>query len=139
MAFPQREVIHTEDRGGRQRRDRQAPEQAQQGVPAHRQAPLVAQTPPGLTPQSHAECAKALGEPVGAPGPGGGHGGQPFGEDAAAAVAITSKPLADAQLESHVVIRPRQISEGAFVTAVDAARRYRAKWTRHTGLRRVHE
>jgi hypothetical protein len=50
-----------------------------------------------------------------ASGPGGGHGGQAFGEDAATAVWIVAKPLADAQLQAHALLRPRQIGNGAFI------------------------
>ena len=98
LAFPQGEIVHPEHRGGRQRRDRQPAEQAQQRVPAHRQAPALAEAHPGLAPQGEAHVHQALGQPQGAPGPGGGHGGQPFGEDAATTVTIAAEPLADAQL-----------------------------------------
>ena len=77
---------------------------AQQGVPAHREAPALAEAHPGLAAQGHPEVDEALGEPQGAPRPGSGHGGQPFGEDAATTGAIAAKPLADAQLEAHAVV-----------------------------------
>ena len=54
-------------------------------------------------------------------------------------MAIAAKPLADAQLEAHVVLRPRQIGQGPCVTAVDTPRRESAEGTWDTGLRRVHE
>jgi hypothetical protein len=41
LAFPQCEVIHTQDCRQRERRGRQPPEQPQQRVPAHPQVPLV--------------------------------------------------------------------------------------------------
>ena len=133
LAFPQGEIIHPEHRGGGQRRDRLPAEQAQQRVPAHRQAPALAEAHPGLAPQGEAHGHQALGQPQGAPGPGGGHGGQPFGEDAAATVTIAAEPLADAQLEAHAVLCPRQIGQGPCVTTVDTPRRAwrtadRARW-----------
>ena len=113
---------------------RQLAQHAQQGVPAHHQIPLVAQTHTGLAPQGNAEGDEALGEPQRAPCPGGSDGGQPFGEDAAATVAITAKPLADAQLEMHAIRRPGQIREGACVVTMDATRWCGAERTGHAGL-----
>ena len=72
--------------------------------------------------ESDAEGDQALGEPQRAPRPRGGHGGQAFGEDAAAAGAIAAKPLAHPQLEAHTILRPGQISEGARVITMDAPR-----------------
>ena len=107
-------------------------------LPAHRQVPRVAEAHPGRAPQRHAEGDQALGEPQRAPGPGGGHGGQPFGEDAASAVAIAAKPLADAQLEAHAIRRPGQVGQGALVVTVDAPRWGGAQRTGRGGLRRAH-
>src|SRR5215470_112601 len=99
---------------------------AQQGVPAHPQVPLMAQTHTGLAAQSKAEGDEALGEPQGAARPGGSHGGQTFGDDAAMAVAITAKPLADVQLATYLVCRPGQVGQGPFIMAVEALRWDRA-------------
>ena len=55
-----------------------------------------------------------------------------------AAVAVAAKPLADAELQAHTVVRPGQIGQGAFVVAVDTARRCGAERTRRGGLRRAH-
>ena len=73
VAFPQGEIIHPEHRGRGQRRDRLPAEQAQQGVPAHRQVPRVAEAHPGLAPQAPrrgrrgagraAACAAPRGRP----------------------------------------------------------------------------
>ena len=83
LAFPQGEIVHPEHRGAWARRGGLPAEQAQQRVAAHGQTPALAQTHPGLAPQGDAEGDEALGEPQRAPRPGGGHRGQPFGEDAA--------------------------------------------------------
>ncbi len=123
LALPQGEVIHPEHRGGRQRRDRQPPEQAQQRIAAHRQAPALAEAHPSLAPQGEAHVHQVLGQPQGAPGPGGGHGGQALGEDAATTVTIATEPLTDAQLYAHAVLCPRQIGQGPCVTTVDTPRR----------------
>ena len=98
----------------------------------------MAETHPGLAPEGDAEGDQALGQPQRAPRPGGGHGGQPFGEDAAGAGAMAAKPLPDPQLEAHAVLRPGQIGQGALVVAVDALRRGGAERTRHRGLGRPH-
>jgi len=138
LAFPQREVIHTKDRRRRERRDRLSPEQAQQRVPAHPEVPLVAEVHPGCAPQSDAEGDEALSEPQRASRPGGGHGGEPFGKDAAAAGAIAAKPLADPQLKAHPILGPGQIGEGALVVTVDPPRRGSAQRTGRVGLGRAH-
>ena len=91
-----------------------------------------------MPPERHAEGHKALGEPQRAPRPGGRDGGQPFGEDMAAAVAIAAKPLADAQLEAHAILRPGQISQGALIVTMDTLRRGGAQRTGHAGLHRAH-
>ena len=51
-----------------------------------------------------------------------------------AAGAIAAEPLADAQLEAHAIVRPRQIGQGACVAAVDTPRwewrtADRARWS----------
>src|SRR5438132_12969957 len=136
LAFPQAKIIDTEHSGGGACRDGLPAKQAQQGVPAYREAPALAQMYSGLTPKGHAERDEALGEPQGAPRPGGGHGGQAFREDPATAVTIAAEPLADAQLETHAIVCPRQIGQGPFVTAVDTPRRDGAQWKGYAGLRR---
>jgi hypothetical protein len=98
----------------------------------------VAETHAGPAPERHTKGDQALGEPQRAPGPGSGHRGQPFGEDAALAVAIAAEPLADTQLEAYAILRPGQISQGAFVVAVDTPRRESAERTGHAGLHRAH-
>ena len=111
---------------------------AQEGVPAHYQVPLVAKLHPGCPPQGHAEGAQAMGQPQGTPGPGGGHRRQPFGEDAAVAAAIAAKPLADAELKAHAVMRPREVGQGALIVTVHALRRSGAQRTGRRRLRRAH-
>ena len=69
VPFPQGEIVYPEHRGVGSGQ-RQLPEQAQEGVPAYHQVPLVAKLHPGCTPQGHAEGAQAVGQPQGAPGPG---------------------------------------------------------------------
>jgi hypothetical protein len=98
----------------------------------------VAEAHPGRATQSHAESDEALGKPQGTPRPRGSDGGQPFGEDAAAAAAIAAKPLADTQLKAHVIRRPGQVSQGAFVVTMDTLRRGGAQRTGHAGLHRAH-
>ena len=94
LAFAQGEIIHAEDGGRGERRGGLPAQQAEQGVAAYHQIPLRAEAHTGRTTQRHTEGHKALGQPQRAPGPGGGDRGQPFGEDAASAVAIAAKPLA---------------------------------------------
>jgi hypothetical protein len=106
---------------------------------AHREAPALAEAHPSLAPQGEAHGHHVLGQPQGASGPGGGHGRQAFGKDAAATGAIAAEPLADAELEAHAVHRPRQIGQGPFITAVETARRDGAEGTGHAGLRRAHQ
>ena len=111
---------------------------AQQGVAAHYQVPLLAEVHPGCTPEGHAEGHEALGEPQGAPGPGGRDGGQPFGEDAAVTGAIAAKPLADTELEAHTILRPGQVRQGAPIVTMDASGWGGAQRTGGVGLRRLH-
>jgi hypothetical protein len=73
-------------------------EQLQEGVPAHPQAPRVAEAHPRSAAQGDAERHEALHEPQRAPSPGRRDRGQPFGEDATRAVAIAAEPLAHAKL-----------------------------------------
>jgi hypothetical protein len=137
-AFPERPIIHAQDAGRRQVRLWLPAQQAEERVPADPQAPRVAQANPRCPAQRHAEGTEALGEPQRAPGPGGRHGGQAFGEDAAVTGAVTAKPPADAQLEAHAVVGPRQVGQRAVVAAVDTSGYGRAEWTGHAGLRRSH-
>ena len=78
-----------------------------------------------------------LGEPQRAPRPRGADRRQPFGKEAAAAVAIAAKPLADAQLEAHAVLRPGQISQRTLIGTVDTLRWHGAQRTGYRGLGRV--
>jgi hypothetical protein len=138
LAFAQGEIIHAEDGGRGKRRSRPPAEQAQQRVAAHHQVLLVAEAYTGRASQGDAKGHKALGEPQGAPGPGGDHRGQPFGEDAAVTDAIAAKLLADAPWAAYAIRRPRQISQGTLIVTVDALRRGGAQRTGHAGLRRAH-
>ena len=137
-AVPQGQIVHpTHGRGGG-RRDGEPAQPTPQGLPAHREGPALTAAHTGLPPSGHAEGHDTLGEPQGAPRPGRRHDGQPCRAAAATAVARAAKPLADAALEAHVVLRPRQIGQGPCVTAVDTPRRESAEGTWDTGLRRVH-
>jgi len=98
----------------------------------------MAEAHPSLPAQRHAQGDQALGEPQRAARPGGGHGGQAFGEDAARTGAIAAKPLAHTQLEAHAIRRPGQIGEGALVVTMDAPGRGGAQRTGHAGLHRAH-
>jgi hypothetical protein len=138
VPFPQGEIVHPEHPGRGHTGQRQLPEQAQEGVTAHHHVPLVAQLHPGCAPQSYAEGAQAVGQPQGAPGPGSGHGGQAFSEDPTRTSAIVSKPLADAQLEGHPILRPGQVCQGAPRITMDAPRWRGAPRTGRAGLRRLH-
>ena len=95
VPFPQGEIIHSKHPGRGERRGRLLAEHAQQGVAAHHHVPRVAELHPSVPPKRPAEGDQALSEPQRAPRPGGRDGGQPFGEDTAAAAAIAAKPLAD--------------------------------------------
>jgi hypothetical protein len=138
LPLPQGKIVHPKHSGGGARRDGQPPEEAQQRVPAHHQAPLVAAVHASLATQRPGNGHETLGEPSRVPRPGGGHGGQAFGEDAAMAVTIAAEPRADVQRETHAVRRPLQIGEGPCVTAVETPRRCGAQGTGHAGLRRAH-
>jgi hypothetical protein len=138
LAFAQGAIIHAEDGGRGKRRGRLPAEQAQQRVPAPPLVPWVAEAHPSRPAERHAEGHEALGEPPGTPGPRGGDRGEPFGKDAAVTAAIAAKPLADAQLEAHAILCPRQISQGALRVTVDTLRRGGAQRTGHTGRPRAH-
>jgi hypothetical protein len=92
VAFPQRPIIDAQD-AGRGKVRRRLP--AQQRVPADPQVPGVTEPHTGVAPEGKAQRGQALGEPQRAPRPGSRHGRQPFGEDAAATVAIAAQPFAD--------------------------------------------
>jgi hypothetical protein len=51
---------------------------------------------------------------------------------------MAAKLLADAQPQAHAVLCPGQISQGAFVMAMDTTRLGSAERTRRRGLRRAH-
>ena len=53
-------------------------------------------------------------------------------------MAIGAKPLADAQLQPHTVLRPGQVGEGACVVTMDAPRWSGAERTGCAGLDRLH-
>ena len=74
----------------------------------------------GRASQGHAECDQALSQPQGAPGPGGGHGGQACGADAAQAAAMRAEKLPHAERSYHADVGPRKISTGAPVVTVEA-------------------
>jgi hypothetical protein len=138
LAFPQGEVIDTEHLGRGERRGRLLAEHAQQRVAAHHHVPRVAELRPSLPPKGHAQGNQALREPQRAARPGGRHGWQAFGEDAAAAAAIAAKPFADAELEAHPILRPGQVRQGAPIVTMDTPRRSSAQRTGGAGLRRLH-
>lgn len=98
----------------------------------------MAEVHPSRPAERHAEGDQALGEPQGAPCPGGDDGGQPFGEDAAVTGAIAAKPLADAELEAHPILRPGQVRQGAPIVTMDAPCWGGAQRTGGVGLRRLH-
>ena len=52
---------------------------------------------------------------------------------------MAAHPLADAQLEAHAVVCPRQIGQGPCVPAVETPRRDSTQGTGHAGLRRAHQ
>lgn len=137
-ALPERPIIHAQDAGRRQVRLWLLAQQAAERVPADPQAPRVAQANPRCPAQCHAEGTAALGEPPRASGPGGRHGGQACGADAAVTGAVTAKPPADAQLEAHAVVGPRQVGHRAVVAAGDTSGYGSAAWTGHAALRRAH-
>ena len=99
---------------------------------------MWAQTHTGLASQSHAEGEEALGQPQGTARPGGRHGGQTLGEDAAWTGTIAAKPFADPQLEGHPILRPGQVGQGAPVVTMDALGRDGAQRTGRAGLGRLH-
>jgi hypothetical protein len=79
-----------------------------------------------------------LSQPEGAPGPGRGDSGQPFGKDAARAVAIAAELLAHAELQTYTIMRPGQVGEGTSVVTMDAPRWRGTERTRCRGLERAH-
>lgn len=98
----------------------------------------MAEAYPGLAPQRDAERAEALDQPQRPTRPGSGDGGQALSEDAAWAGTITAKPFADAQLEGHPILHPRQVGERAGVGTMDAPRQRGAQRTGRAGLGRLH-
>jgi len=71
---------------------------------------------------SQAARDEALSQPQRAPGPGGRHGRQAFGEDAARAAPVGAEELPNLELSHDAEVCPREIREGAFIVTVDAAR-----------------
>jgi hypothetical protein len=63
LAFPQGKIVPPEHSGRGARRDGQPQEQAEQGVPAHHQVPLVAELYPSRAPQRQGNSRQTLGEP----------------------------------------------------------------------------
>jgi hypothetical protein len=51
---------------------------------------------------------------------------------------IAAKPLADAHMEAHAILRPGKIGQGALVVAVNTPRRGGAERTGHAGRHRAH-
>ena len=51
---------------------------------------------------------------------------------------LPAKPLADAQLEAHPILRPGQVRQGAPIVTMDAPRWGGAQRTGGAGLRRLH-
>ena len=119
LAFPQGEIVPPKHRRGGECRHRVSASLAQQGGPAHRDVPGVAQTHAGPAPERQTEGHEALDEPQCTPGPGRGHSGQPFGEDPAWAGSVLAKPLAHPQLQAHAVMGPGQIGQRALVAAME--------------------
>ena len=48
----------------------------------------------------------------------GGHGGEPFSEDAVRTGAIAAKSLAHAHLEAHPILGPGQVRQGAPISGL---------------------
>jgi hypothetical protein len=138
VAFPHRPIIHAQDPGRQEARLRLLAQQAQERVAAHPQVPRAAEAYPSFAAQGDAERHQAPGESQGAARPGGGHGGQPFGEDTTLTGAIATKPLADTQLEAHTILGPGQIGEGTLVVTMDTPGRGSAQRTGGAGLGRLH-
>jgi len=122
VPFPQGAIVHPKHGRGGARRDGQLAEPAQPRLPAHGEAPAVAQMDAGLAPKGHAACDAARGEPQRAARPGCSEGGEPCGQDAAAAAAMAAQPLAATSLKAHGIRRPGQVGQGACVGTRDATR-----------------
>ena len=105
VPFPQGEIVHPEHPGCGQKRQRQLP--SRRGRCSGSLPGPTGGYAPRCCPPGHAEGAQRWASRRCCPG--GGHRRQPFGEDAAVAAAIT-KPLADAELKAHAVMRPREVS-----------------------------
>ena len=54
------------------------------------------------------------------------------------AAAIAAKPLADAELKAHAVMRPREVGQSAPIVTMDAPRWGSAQRTGRAGLSRAH-
>ena len=115
MTFPERPVIDPEDRGRGRDRQRQTAHHTQEGVPTHPQAPALAQTYTGLAPKGQAERDEALSQSQRAPGPGGRHSRQAFGEDAARAAPVGAEELPNPELSHHPEVCPREVRKGALI------------------------
>jgi hypothetical protein len=98
----------------------------------------VTEAYPSFAAQGDTERHQALGKSQGTARPGGGHGGQPCGADTTRTGAIATKPLADAPLEAHPILRPGQIGASALVVTMDAPGRGSAQRTGRAGLGRLH-
>ena len=103
VPFPQGEIVYPEHPGcGQRQRQLRA---GAGGCSGSLPGPTGGQAAPRLSPPGPRRGRPSGGRRVRRPG--GGHRRQPFGEDAAVAAAIAAKPLADAELKAHAVMRPR--------------------------------
>ena len=122
-------VINADDARGRRFRDRNRPDQAQQGVAADRHGKPACQAGAGFTAGMQSYAALRVAEADGPPNPRQGHLRQLFSKDPARAPGSGAAKAADLKIEMADATLPGKISEMPDVSAVDAARTAAAQGT----------
>jgi hypothetical protein len=119
MTPSQGEIIDAEDPWGGHHGAGGAPDHPEEGVPTDEEAARLAQPNPSRPTEREADGEEACRQPECAPRPGRRKAGQSLGEDAAWALPIVAKQLADAQLPHDPVATPREIGQRMDIMTVD--------------------
>ena len=139
MPLAHRPVVHAD--GGRplRLRQRRAPDQPQQRVPAYGQPEPVTKPGAGRPTKRQAHARQPPHRALRSTCPGRGNTRQPLGEDAAVTSRIVAKHAADAQTMGNGVLAPWQVSQRPHIMAVGPSggrAAYRTPRRARTGLER---
>jgi hypothetical protein len=119
LAFTERESIDAHDPRRAVARERQATDQAQEGLTAERASHAPPETPAGRPTQRQPDGEQPRDQAPCLPSPRGDHLRQPLRQDPAGAVPVGTHKLADAELPSDAGHAPGEIGERACVPAGD--------------------